>query len=62
MTPEEFVIWLRGFIAASSHYNLTPAGWEELKEQLKKVNGQKFNLRSNCILDNNVGVCDALAL
>lgn len=37
MRPEEFVIWLRGFVAASSHYNLTPAGWEELKAQLAKV-------------------------
>ena len=37
MTPEEFVIWLQGFVAASNHYNLTPAGWDELKEQLKKV-------------------------
>jgi hypothetical protein len=37
MTPEEFVIWLQGFVAASHHYNLTPAGWDELKEQLKKV-------------------------
>jgi hypothetical protein len=33
MTPEDFVIWLRGFVAASHHYNLT-AAWEELKVQL----------------------------
>jgi hypothetical protein len=37
MTPEEFVIWLQGFVAASHHHNLTPAAWDELKEQLKKV-------------------------
>jgi hypothetical protein len=37
MTPEEFVIWLQGFIVGSNNYNLTPAGWEALKEQLKKV-------------------------
>lgn len=38
MSSAEFVIWLRGFIAASNNYNLTPAGWETLKEQLGKVN------------------------
>ncbi len=37
MTPEDFVIWLRGFVAASHHYNLTPAGWDELKAQLATV-------------------------
>jgi hypothetical protein len=37
MTPEAFVIWLKGFIAASSHYNLTPSAFEELKETLKQV-------------------------
>jgi len=37
MTPKEFVIWLKGFIAASNHYNLTPSAFEELKEILKQV-------------------------
>jgi truncated hemoglobin YjbI len=37
MTPSEFVTWLRGFVAASHHYNLTPAAWEELKAQLAMV-------------------------
>lgn len=37
MTSKEFIIWLRGFIAASHEYNLTPKGWETLKEQLGKV-------------------------
>lgn len=37
MKAEEFVIWLKGFIAGSNHYNLTPAGWDRLKEELKKV-------------------------
>ena len=46
MTPEEFVIWLRGFVAASSHYNLTPAGWEDLNEQLKKVKQRSYVKRN----------------
>jgi hypothetical protein len=37
MTSREFVIWLRGFITASNHYNLTPSAFEELKEILKQV-------------------------
>lgn len=37
MTPEEFVIWLKGFVVASSHYNLTPAAWDKLREELSKV-------------------------
>lgn len=37
MKPEEFVFWLKGFVTASNHYNLTPAAWDELKAQLQKV-------------------------
>lgn len=37
MTPTEFCIWLRGFIQASHHYNLTPEGWEALKDNFSKV-------------------------
>ena len=38
MTAEEFVIWLHGFIAGSNSYNLTPQGWDKLKEMLEQVN------------------------
>ena len=38
MTSKEFVIWLQGFVAASSNYNLTPASWDILKEKLNTVN------------------------
>ena len=37
MTSRDFVIWLKGFIAGSNNFNLTPAGWDELKGQLNKV-------------------------
>lgn len=40
MTAEEFVIWLRGFIAGSNNYNLTPNGWDELKKTLEQVNSK----------------------
>lgn len=41
MTPQEFVIWLRGFIAGSNSYNLTPHGWDKLKETLEQVNSEE---------------------
>lgn len=37
MTSQEFVIWMKGFVAGSSNYNLTPKGWEEVKEKLDSV-------------------------
>ena len=37
MTNREFVIWLKGFIAASNNYNITPAQFDELKDTLSKV-------------------------
>jgi hypothetical protein len=42
MTSNEFVIWLKGFVAGSNNFNLTPAGWDEVKEQLEKVNDNIF--------------------
>jgi len=37
MTSKEFVIWLKGFVQAAHSYNITPKQWEDLKEQLEKV-------------------------
>lgn len=37
MSAEEFVIWMRGFVAGSHHFNLTPEGWDRLKLELSKV-------------------------
>jgi hypothetical protein len=37
MTSRDFIIWFRGFVAGSDNFNLTPAGWDELKEVLKTV-------------------------
>jgi len=38
MTPEEFVIWFKGFATAANPYNITPKQWDDIKEQLEKVN------------------------
>jgi len=37
MTPQEFIVWLKGFTAAAHSYNVTPAQWEAIKEKLAQV-------------------------
>lgn len=37
MTPQEFIIWLKGFAAAANSYNVTPAQWDAIKERLAQV-------------------------
>jgi hypothetical protein len=38
MTSKEFVIWLKGFIAAANEYNITPKQYDAIVEKLKEVN------------------------
>jgi hypothetical protein len=37
MTPQEFVIWLRGFTEACNDFTATPKQWDRLKEVLNEV-------------------------
>lgn len=37
MTPNEFVMWFRGFSEACHHLNATPQQWEKILETLKEV-------------------------
>ncbi len=37
MTSKEYIIWLRGFVAACNSYLPTPAQWDELVETLNNV-------------------------
>lgn len=37
MTPEQFVLWMQGFVEGSNNYNLTPSGWDTVKAKLKEV-------------------------
>lgn len=37
MTPNEFVIWLKGFAQAANNFTLTPKQWDDIREQLDKV-------------------------
>ena len=43
MSPEEFVIWLRGFAEAANSYNITPKQWESVKEKLDSVQIEQFD-------------------
>ena len=51
MTPNEFVIWLKGFIQASSNFTLTPKQFDDMKEQLDRV--ELYEKLSRYTLDNN---------
>ena len=42
MTQEQFVIWLKGFSKAANPYNVTPAQWEAIVEELEKVGEGEF--------------------
>jgi hypothetical protein len=37
MTPREFVIWLKGFVQAANNFSATPKQWDDLREQLNKI-------------------------
>lgn len=37
MTPRDFSIWLKGFMAACNDFTATPAQWDKIKEELGQV-------------------------
>ena len=50
MTSNEFIVWFKGFVQATNPYNVTPKQWEDIKEQLSKVNNNsaiKYTLEGN---------------
>lgn len=44
MTPEEFVIWLRGFAQAANEYNVTPKQWQDVKDKLDTVQIEEYDI------------------
>lgn len=42
MTPEEFVIWLRGFTEGCNSYAATPEQWEKITETLEQVEDEIY--------------------
>lgn len=53
MTPEEFCVWLSGFVSASHHHNLTPEAWSELKSALSTVKFQNKNESGRYVYTKN---------
>lgn len=47
MTHKEFIVWLRGFVAACNQYAPTPAQWSEIRQQLSKINDATSSLNWN---------------
>ena len=45
MTSKEFVIWMKGIVAASNNYNISPSTWDEIKEQLEKVKNDESSVQ-----------------
>jgi len=42
MTSEEYVIWLKGFATAAGEFTLTPKQWDDLKDELNKVDDTPY--------------------
>lgn len=44
MTPEEFVMWLKGFAQAANEYNVTPKQWQDVKDKLDTVEIEEYDI------------------
>lgn len=44
MTSREFTIWMKGFAQAANDFTLTPKQWDDLKDQLNKVEDSSEDL------------------
>jgi len=53
MTPNEFVIWLRGFTQAANNFTCTPKQWDDIKDQLDKVELPERLSRYTLDIDTN---------
>ena len=53
MSPIEFTIWLKGFVKAANTYNITPKQWENICEELDKVEVDKDKKWTRYTLDHS---------
>jgi hypothetical protein len=57
MTPREFVIWLKGFVQAANNFSATPKQWDDLKDQLSKVEiDDRLQEIRRLVLDKNSSI------
>jgi len=65
MTPTEFVIWFKGFVAAANTFNITPKQWDTICEYLEKVKlnestSIKYTLEDNSSVSlSNLGLAES---
>lgn len=59
MTPEEFVIWLRGFAQAANEYNVTPKQWQDVKDKLDTVQIEHYEITEETEI-NEYGFIDGV--
>ena len=50
MTPHEFILWFKGFAQAIDDYDITPARWDIVKNQLDKVGNENPFKKTEYIL------------
>ena len=53
MTPNEFVTWFKGFVAAANTFNITPKQWDTICEYLEKVKLDEYVKGTRYNLDNS---------
>lgn len=47
MTSKEFVMWMKGFTAASNEYNITPSQWLSIVDALNKVEDETIQVKAS---------------
>ena len=53
MQPLDFINWLKGFVQAANPYNITPAQWDILREELDKVNNASTKWTKHTLDNSN---------
>jgi len=53
MTPNDFVIWFKGFVSAANTFNITPKQWDTICEYLEKVKLDEYVKETRYNLDNS---------
>tara|TARA_R110000868_G_scaffold192839_11_gene437444 strand:+ start:1005 stop:1259 length:255 start_codon:yes stop_codon:yes gene_type:complete len=61
MTPEQFVLWFKGFVQAANTFNITPKQWDTICEYLEKVKEPGTNGAYTIPNKGNYGVTNSTA-
>ena len=53
MTPRDFVIWLKGFMQAANTFASTPKQWDDIRDQIEKVDLDGYKPIKYTMKDNS---------